>query len=261
LDGGVAEVLSALDSLGLLTETSLPEPAGVVSGRQLYRELRRFADRLYDRVIEGRFHRAMTFGGITRNQLVGYALEYYHLVRQAPRVLAPALAKEEPGELPGLLQDFLASELHHDRMLETSLKAVGITREQLRRMQPLPATFALIASIGAYAAQNPLTFKAMLYLFEEPSPEFNEAFAEACQAEGLPDAFVRPILAHAQLNDEGDHGDISAQLLAEVPVVGPEEQHTVRKHLAIVIETLAQQEKEILEYYGRPDALVPRIFD
>src|SRR5215475_10007459 len=47
LDGGVAEVLSALDSLGLLTETSLPEPTGVVSGRQLYRELRRFADRLY----------------------------------------------------------------------------------------------------------------------------------------------------------------------------------------------------------------------
>lgn len=260
LNGEVAEVLTALDALGLLTETSLPGASGAVSGRQLYADLRRMADRLYDRVIEGRFVQAMTDGSITREQLVGYALEYYHLVKLAPRLVAPALSKEEPGRIPELLQDFLVSELHHDRMLASSLRAVGVTDEQMAAMQPLPSTFALCASLGAYAAQNPLTFKSMLYLFEEASPEFNEAFADACRAKGLPEGFVKPILAHARLNDDGHHGDISADLLAEVPAVGPEEQHTVRKHLAIVVETLAVQEDEILAYYGSPGATIPRIF-
>jgi Iron-containing redox enzyme len=258
---GAHEVLASLDTLGLLTETRLPAPTDVISGRQLYRNLRRMADALYDDEIGEHFYRTLIEGRATREQLVGYALEYYHLVRQAPRILAPALAKEEPGEISGVLQDFLAEELHHDRMLENSLSAVGITREQLRRTQPLASTFSLIASLGAYASQNPTTFKAALYLFEEPSPQFNEAFAQACARAGLPDAFVRPILAHARLNDDGDHGDISGRLLGMVPVVGAEEQHTVAKHLAILVETLALQDREIASYYGSPDAVVPRIFD
>jgi hypothetical protein len=256
----VGDVLTALDALGLLTETTLGRPRGVVSGRQLYRDLRRMADNLYDQVIEESFYQKMVNGTIARNQLVGYALEYYHLVHQAPRLLASALSKQEPGRIPGLLQDFFASELHHDRMLESSLGAIGITREQLQQTQPLPTTFGLCAAIGAYSAQNPLTFKAMLYLFEEPSPDFNDAFAAASRSAGLPERFISPILAHARLNEDGSHGDISSELLAEVAVVGPEEQHTVRKHLAITVETMAQQEAEILAYYGSPSAVIPRVF-
>jgi heme oxygenase-like protein len=260
LAGDIGGVLTALDALGLLTETHLSEPGGVVSGRQLYRELRRMADNLYNEVIDESFYQRMTDGTISAHQLIGYALEYYHLVHLAPRLLAPALSKEEPGRIPGLLQDFLASELHHDRMLESALGAVGITSEQLAAAQPLPMTFGLCAGLGAYAAQNPLTFKAMLYLFEEPSPDFNDAFATACRAAGLPEGFIAPILAHAHLNSDGNHGDISGELLAEVPVVGPEEQHTARKHLAITVETMALQEKEILAYYGAPGALIPRVY-
>jgi hypothetical protein len=256
----VGDVITALDSLGLLTETRLSPPAGVLTGRQLYREIRRMADRLYEQVIDEAFYRAMLDETITRDQLIGYALEYYHLVRMSPRLLAPALAKEEPGRTAELLQDFFAAELHHDKILESALSTVGITPEQLRESQPLPMTLGLCVGIGAYAAQNPLTFKAVLYLFEESSPDFNDAFAVAARRAGLPDGFIQPILSHADINSEGEHGDISAQLLAEVPVVGPEEQHTLRKHVAIMVETMALQEKEILTYYGSPDARIPRIF-
>jgi hypothetical protein len=232
LEGAVGDLLESLDVHGLLTESELPEPVDVVSGSQFYREARRVLERHHERVASGAFHRAMVDGSITRNQLVGYAIEYYHLVHLAPRLVASALAKEEPGRIPELLQDFFASELHHDRMLESALAAVSVTKEQ-----------------------------AMLYLFEESSPDFNLAFGEACRAVGMPAAFARPILAHGTLNDEGDHGDISAQLLAEIPAVGPEERHTALKHLAIVVETLAIQEDQMLSYYGSPDALVPRLFE
>lgn len=261
LDGQVNDLLTALDALGLLTETSLPAPGDVISGRQMYREVRRVADRLYDRMVQESFYLAMTDGRITASQLIGYALEYYHLVRAAPRLIAPALSKELPGRAGGILQDFLASELHHDRMLESALAAVGIGAQQLPLAQPLPMTFGLCAALGAYSAQNPLTFMALLYLFEEPSGEFNEAFAAACARAELPEGFSRPILAHARLNESGGHGDISAELLAEIPAVGPEERHTVLKHVAITVETMALQERELLAYYGSPQARVPRVFD
>ena len=92
----VPTILSALDALGLLTETATPLPEGVVTGAQMYRELRRLADRHHDRVVSGPMYRAMRDGSITRQQLIGYALEYYHVVSAAPRLVAPALAKEEP---------------------------------------------------------------------------------------------------------------------------------------------------------------------
>jgi pyrroloquinoline quinone (PQQ) biosynthesis protein C len=253
-------MVQELDALGLLTETDVGLPAGVISGRQFYRELRRFADRLANQVVTGPYHEAMTNATITAEQLIGYALEYYHLVRMAPRLIAPALAKEETPAVASALMEFFVSELRHDRMIEQSLASVGISRAQLDATEPLPMTFALCASIGAYAAQNPLAFKSVLYLFEQAVPEFNDAFQAAARRVGLPDGFVKPILAHARLNDDGDHGNITAELLAAVAAVGVEEQQGVKKLVAIVIETMALQEEEMMRYYGRPGVAIPRVF-
>ena len=62
---------------------------------------------------------------------------------------------------------FFVSELRHDEMLARSLAAVNITREALDTCVPLPMTFALCASLGVYARQHPLSFKASLFLFEQ----------------------------------------------------------------------------------------------
>jgi len=260
LAGEVPSILSGLDSLGLLTETATALPEGVVSGGQLYRQLRRLADRQHDEVVSGPMYRAMIDGSITRQQLIGYVLEYYHVVSAAPRLVAPALAKEEPETVAAALQNFYVSELHHDRLIEQSLAAVGIRAEQLRQVEPLPMTFALCASLGAYAAQSPLSFKAVLYLFEEAASDFTVAFSAAAASAGMPREFVKPIVAHARLNDDQEHGNITATLLGAVPAVSAEEAVTVQKHLAIMIETFAHQEDEMMAYYADPDARVPRIF-
>jgi hypothetical protein len=256
----VAAILSGLDTLGLLTETATPLPEGVVTGAQMYRELRRLADRHHDRVVSGPMYRAMQDGSITRQQLIGYALEYYHVVSAAPRLVAPALAKEEPSVVMQALRDFYVSELHHDRLIEQSLASVGIDREVLSQVEPLPMTFALCASLGAYAAQSPMSFKAVLHLFEEAASDFTRAFSAAAAAVGLPPEFVKPIVAHARLNDDQDHGNITATLLGAVPAVSAEEAVTVKKHLAILIETFAHQEDEMMAYYADADARVPRVF-
>jgi hypothetical protein len=247
--GEIPELIAELDRFGLVTETDIPKSANGMSGAKFYAELRRFAAAFTRRNSRNVFYHALTKGAATRSQIVGYALEYYHLVQAAPRIIAPSLAHTDTPRTHEVLTDFLTSELGHDRMLMACLQAAGIARDHLQHVMPLPSTFALISSLAVFAAQDPLSFKSALFIYEEADQRFNRALERRCREVGLPPEFYNPILQHGEINDEYDHGDISRTLLAEVPFVTAEEQLVVKKHVAVAIETLVWMEREILECY------------
>ena len=91
----VLPMLRELDALGLLTESSERRKVDALRGRQFYRELYRMADRAKRKYFKSRFYEALLGGTATKNHLIGYAIEYYHLVAMAPTLLAPALAYVE----------------------------------------------------------------------------------------------------------------------------------------------------------------------
>jgi hypothetical protein len=255
------DLLADLGRLRFLTESRPAAPANAVSGTQLYRELRRIARRVTDRVARSSFYRALREDRAELRQLIGYGLEYYWIVRSGPGLIAPSLASAYSATERGVLESFLASEFGHDKVIGAALQAVGISPEGMERHQPLPATFAIGASLGVYARQHPISFKACLFLLEQTRPEFVDAFDQRCIALGLPPAFYLPFREHADLNADYDHGDISGDLLALEPVVDEETCIVVKRHVALMLETMVQQEEQILEYYGRPDTPMPRIFD
>lgn len=256
----IPELLTEFDRRGMLTETQREVTFHDVTGCQFYRELYRFINRLKRQFPDSPFSRKMADGTIARNQLIGYALESYHVTHLCPRLLAPSLANYESPATQKLLQEFFVSELHHDRLIENSLKSVGIEGEQLQRIQPLPMTFAVCSTLAVFAKQHPLSFKAALMLFEEDDKRFHELFKERCQALELPSEFYKPILLHAGINEEGGHEDITGILLAEVPYVSPEEQLVVKKNLGILMESMVLRTSEILDYYGNPNNIIPRCF-
>ncbi|MDJ0899533.1 MAG: iron-containing redox enzyme family protein [Xenococcus sp. MO_188.B8] len=256
----LSELLAEFARRGLLTENQKEMPSSGVTGRQFYRELGRFLARFKKRLPPSPFWQKMADGTISRNQLIGYALESYHVTHLCPRLLAPSLANYESLTTQKLLQEFLVSELHHDRLIENSLNSVGIEKEQLQQMQPLPMTFAVCSTLGVLALQHPLNFKAALMLFEEDDKKFHELFKQRCQAEKLPSEFYQPILLHAHINDEGAHEQITEVLLAEIPYVSPEEQVAVKKSLGILMESMVLRTHEIIDYYGNPNNIIPRCF-
>ncbi len=245
LDG----LLDELDRLGLLTEGAPPDPAPGVDGVELYRSVRRFAARLQATVCDSRLYRAMVSGEATRTNLVGYALEYHHVVRRSPALIAPALAHAWEPAAYDLLQRFLAEEIGHDQLTAGALATAGVAIDRLSAVQPLPATFAVCATLGTTSAQDPLSFAACLFLVEEPAREFNRAFAAHAAKVGLPSGFVEPLLEHSGINDEAGHADISHDLLATIGYVGIEHQQAVLKQVAVMVESLARMEGEILDYY------------
>lgn len=258
--GSIPRLLLDFDRLRLLVESDPQSREGARSGAQLYREVRRIADRVASRTARSAFLQSLKRGEATRRQLVGYALEYYWIVKSAPGLIGPALATAHTLRERDLVQDFLKSELGHDRFLSAALGAVGVTAEELELHQPLPATFALGASLGVYARQHPLSFKACLFLFERAQPEFIDAFDERCVRLGLPDAFYLPLRKHADINNDYDHEDISRAFLSLEGAVDREGCTVVKRHVALMVETLVLQEEQILSFYGDETCVLPRIF-
>jgi hypothetical protein len=246
----IPALLEDLSQLRLLVDHDPDREQGLVSGAQLYREVRRLADRVTCRVARSAFHQRLTDGSATAAQIIGYALEYHWIVKMAPGLIAPALASATSAAERDLLQAFLKSELGHDRFLAEALAAAGVARDRLETHRPVSSTFALCASLGVYARQHPLSFKAVLFLFEQAQPAFVDAFDARCRELGLPQAFFGPLREHAHLNEAYSHADISRDLLALEPVVDREAATVVKRHVAVLIETMVRQEEQILLVYG-----------
>ena len=110
---GIAEqipgLLAEFDRLRLLVESDSSAADGTRSGTQLYREVLRLADRVAGRVARSAFYNALVEGHAARQQLIGYGLEYYWIVKAAPGIIGPVLGMAHSAEERALLQDFLKS--------------------------------------------------------------------------------------------------------------------------------------------------------
>lgn len=260
IEDEVEALLAEFERRGFLEETPSNNIAKPMSGKQFYREFYRFLERCRRRFPPSPFSEKMASGTITKEQLIGYALESYHVTHLCPRLLAPALAKYESIKTQKLLQEFFTSELHHDKLIEKSLKSVGFADEQIQQMQPLPMTFAVCTSLAVFAQQHPLNFKVALLLFEQDDRVFHQLFKQQSGALGLTADFYKPILLHADINEEGEHEDITRILLEEIPYVSVAEQTLVKKNIAVLMESMVKRTHEILDYYGNPTNMIPRCF-
>ena len=239
------DILQALDRYGFLTETAPSEAGRTISGAAFWTEVAAFVERAK---VKARpiLYEALRSGRTSRAQLIRYAKEYYHVVRAGPGIIAGSLAHAGDRISRAILEQFLASELGHDRLIAAALASVGIAEAEIDRSLPLPETFSIISALQVAADQEPLTFKALVFLMEEASPEFHQAFVSACEYEGLGSAFWKPITEHAGINDEGAHGSISQRLLARVEAVTQEERWVVLKQAMTMIENLVALEHALM---------------
>ena len=239
------EILWALDRYGMLTETAPPDRGRLIGGSAFWAEVAAFVERAK---VKARpvFYEALRSRRTSRAALIRYIQEYYHVVRAGPAIIAGSLAHAADPETNAILQQFLSCELGHDRLIAVALASVGITEAEMVRSLPLPETFAVISSLQVAADQEPLTFKALVFLMEEASPEFHQEFIAACEYEGLGRAFWEPVTQHAAINDEGAHGSISERLLARVEAVAPEERTVVLRQAMTMTENLVALEHALL---------------
>ncbi|MEM9088566.1 MAG: pyrroloquinoline quinone biosynthesis protein PqqC [Cyanobacteria bacterium P01_F01_bin.53] len=262
LQAQIPELLNVFEARGMLVSeyatTQLAET--YLSGSQFYRQLTQSLTRFKQQFPPSPLSQRLADQSLSREQLIGYALESYQITHLCTRLLAPALAHPGSPTTQKHLQDFFVSELNHDQLLEKSLSSVGVAPTALTQMQPLPMTFAVCSSLSVFAQQDPLSFKAALMLFEEDDKAFYELFIQQCQALAMPTDFYQPILQHAHINDEGGHDQLTALLMNEIAYVSQAEQQRVKKNMTVLIESMILRTYEILDYYGNENNKIPRCF-
>lgn len=111
---GLDSLLDELDRLGLLTEADSGARSIAITGADLHHLVQRFVRRQRATLNHSVFYEAMRSGSTTRAQLLGYAIEYHHVVAASPALIAPALAHAWTHEAYLVLQGFLKDEIGHD---------------------------------------------------------------------------------------------------------------------------------------------------
>lgn len=249
--GNINDVLCELDRLGLLDEGQKACSNSGCSGEDFYHvKLLPMVRRLQYELKNSPFYSKMQAGAITRNELIGFAMEYYYLIKMAPRLIAPSLSHIVNDQAYKQLIQLFVDEYDHDVMMLASLQAVGIPEEVMLKRLPLSSSFSACISLGIYARQHILSFFSAVFLFETPSEEFNKLFIACCEHLNMPQGFYLPIIKHSDINEQENHGSITKMLLSTIPIISSEEQITILINIYTLVETLHKQDKEIVSYYG-----------
>ncbi len=259
--GNVNDLLRELDRLGLLDEGEKSSSDSCSTGADFYHvKLLPMVRNLQYKLNSSPFYIRMKEGNITRNELIGFAMEYYHLVKMAPSLIAPSLSHVINEQASKQLIKLFIDEYDHDIMMLACLEAVGMPKEVMLKRQPLASTFSSYISLGVYSRQHFLSFFSALFLFETPSTEFNTLFIDCCKKQNIPSGFYQPIIKHSDINEQENHGTITETLLTTIPIISNEEQTTTLINIYALVEMLHKQDQEIVSYYSHPNVDLYRVF-
>lgn len=259
-DIDVQDFVNQVDQLGLLQEMECGNKIRVVTGSQAYRELKRFIEAKLHNIGPCALTQSLVDGKTKRNQMIGYVCEYFQVVRHCPQVLAPALTAMTSPQLRDQLLNFYLSEARHDRIIFSSLDSVAIRHDDILLSEPLPWTFSLIASLSTFSRQHIVSLLMAIYLFERPQDDFYELFSLRAQALNMPSEFIKPLLKHANINNNESHENIAKEIFSQLPCVNEEDIALAKQNALVLIEMLYQQSQEICTYYAMHNVAIPRLF-
>ncbi|MCG8423763.1 MAG: iron-containing redox enzyme family protein [Proteobacteria bacterium] len=165
----------------------------------------------------------------------GLAIENYHFLFRESMFDSPVLPYLSNNRVRLLMNEFYVEEYGHDEIIVKSLLSLGITRDDIRDMLPLPETLALCNALAYWGATDPLFFFSTLGVLEGKNPE-KDHWIEACEKAGLSPAFIKPMRAHSDINRKGEHGNLTRLIFAEIQAIGDETLARMQRQMRIFVE-------------------------
>jgi pyrroloquinoline-quinone synthase len=132
------------------------------------------------------FYQAWNQGKLTKDALREYACQYYHFVKEFPRMVS-AVHSNTPEfsvrqELLRNLMDEEQGPENHPALWMQFANALGVSQEEVLRTTPLPATTALVETMmGACRHGSFQEGAAALYGYESQIPEVSRAKREGLE--------------------------------------------------------------------------------
>jgi pyrroloquinoline quinone (PQQ) biosynthesis protein C len=252
-------LIDNLDKLGLIEQSIQKKEQPLFDGVSAFHEVMHFINNHQLSNSHSVFFNLMKEDKISKNQLIGYIMEYLHITRMAHKILSASIIHQDDRIIEDTLLKFFNKELFHDRLIEQSLSSVGYSKNDLKYLNALPSTFGICTTLFSISSQHFLSFQIALFLFEKEFNDFDNEFKRNAERLNLPKKFVEPILKHTHINNEGSHDEISIDLLKNVKVVSNSDLIFVKQNLLKLSQLLSWQDIEITEYYSNSQNGFPRV--
>lgn len=253
----IMDTLSELDEYWMLTEGNPQEIQGK-TGLEFIMDLEDLFAEWQNITKENKMTRLILDSHASKNLLIGFAFEYYHVTRRCHECVSPAIAKAQ-GKIRDKVLEFFIEEYRHDKILIKSLTSLGYDKKEIEQSLPLAYTQSIMNMLSKWAHTDLLSFMAGIFIFEGTDYD-GIAYKEALSKYDMPEDFIKYQNTHGDINIEGDHGHVTREFFIDINYVSPEEQIRVINNIRLLNELINRMSEHIIEYYDRPDAVIPRSF-
>lgn len=125
------------------------------------------------------FYQAWTAGALTKEDLKAYAVEYYHLERNFPRLVSRvhSLCTDTDTRrllVENLVDEELGAENHRELWLRFA-EGLGLTREEVIGSEPSPKTRAAFETLFSLCSGDLVEGLAALYAYESQLPRVSDS--------------------------------------------------------------------------------------
>jgi hypothetical protein len=255
LDWDVADVvdaaqdlyhLAALENVGDTTIPAVPFFKHVSAlGRSVQARIAEDAESLFANMMTGK---------PTRRLLLGYLVEFYHIVIRASQHISPSINHAPNLRLRMLLSEYLGDEYWHGLWLRKGLRQAGLTDQQIDASDPLPATLGAIDRLRAESSSDLLAYAACISTGEGAGESEIERLQNrygALAKHGLfPEGVIEPFRDHEIADCSLGHFSFCAEMYAEAPPIGRQHQDTIRRAMLAYLRCLEEQHHQIARFYG-----------
>lgn len=253
----VFDLLISLDQISLLTEGN--DPYFKNSGLELMTLCEDLYRYLVNQHEPTRLTKAISSGKADLRLLYGFAFEYYHVTFRAQDSITPSMMHSLNTKAKELIYEFFVEEYKHDEFLKKALLSAGFKEEDIIQSVPLPCTAALNNMLTAYSLNDPLSYMAVLFMFEG-SPYIEDAYIIDLRKylDRVPEDFIKYQKIHSDINIQEEHGLMSRNLFNTIEYITKEERHRVLKSVRNSFYCLRNWGEQIFEYYSNETNPFPR---
>jgi pyrroloquinoline quinone (PQQ) biosynthesis protein C len=258
-DHQVADLLHRFAEAGLLAE---PAHDDTVSGADFYKQQfepllpvwleKAFSHPFWDRMMDGH--------GSAR-LYTGWLLELYHYTRNASRHMPLAAAHCRAKPIKALFAKHYEEEWNHYHFFSKAAVAMGLRAESVRDSAPLPMTMEMSDFMRQAARTDVMCYAICSAVLEGTTTDgkaFNPFYEQVQKLYGVPEAAVKPIYDHLELDAKYQHANLFQEICEHEGRLGTQRAAQVLDFGHQMVEHIWLWTDNIEQYYGNPANAMPR---
>jgi pyrroloquinoline quinone (PQQ) biosynthesis protein C len=211
------------------------------------------------------FWKTLSSGNAPRKLVLGWLVEFYHYIDASNEHMAASVAHCRHDDVEQLwLAKHYTEEWDHNKMFLAGLVGAGLDRHEVLTAAPLASTRALINYITEVAVADTHSYAAMHGIFQTAgdSDEWHkvDVFYEFLLSHyPFGASILKAFRDHAALDAELGHDDLVFEgICKRVGRFTPNRISDILDATRTLVEYFVLFFEGILDYYGAPDALLPR---